>query len=605
MHPVTLIAYFIAIAIPALTIYLFVLLDVFGTGKTSTILLCGGWGATGAFLLAWTINNAILNRGVAYETLTGGAAPIVEEILKSLVLIYLIRQPRFRYIVDGAVYGIAVGIGFALSENLFIYLPGAGQAVLGTAISRTLSTSLMHATASGLVGISLGRLRRATSAQRGILPVLGIGLAIALHAVYNNLAHQLAGITLLLVAIGIGIGGGAIIAWQISQGLADEKKRFAQTLGSNVGVSTGEREAVQRLGGAGIEQIFGELNEFFGDDRIAQIRRLLAIQANIGILQNNLSSDVSERLRKAWEEEIAEYREEFERIRKELGASVWLFFQSVFPGDDLAMQTALKEEFAQFDPTLVHTFDMFMRVSELSQTFTSEQLTAMAERLSRIEIFKNVSLANLENLSRAIQVQSFDDGHILFDQGDVGSEMYLIEEGAIDIYVKDKTNQEKLLRTFSAGKVVGELALLDGQPRSARAQAHGLVRLLTLQREAFHMFIQSRPQVVIAMLQYLAGKTRDTTDSIEASVKWMKRIGQGDYPLMAEAAAAVSPVPVSAAKSQEAAAIETPGVGLDAEISEATPSLINGVFSKVASVLQQREDAIRIRLVNKTQSKTS
>ncbi len=102
----------------------------------------------------------VLESGVNYETLTRITAPIIEEILKALILIYLIQHPRFRYIVDGAVYGIAVGIGFALSENLFIYLPGAGDAVLVTAISRTLSTSLMHATASGLVGISLGRLRR-------------------------------------------------------------------------------------------------------------------------------------------------------------------------------------------------------------------------------------------------------------------------------------------------------------------------------------------------------------------------------------------------------------------------------------------------------------
>jgi RsiW-degrading membrane proteinase PrsW (M82 family)/CRP-like cAMP-binding protein len=596
MSAVTLIAYVIAIAIPAFTIYLFVLLDVFGTGKTSTILLCGGWGATGAFLLAWTINNAILDRGMAYETLTGGAAPVIEELLKLVVLVYLIRHPRFRYIVDGAVYGIAVGIGFALSENLFIYLPGAGDAVLGTAISRTLSTSLMHATASGLVGISLGRLRRATSLQRDILPVVGIGLAIGVHALYNNLARQLEGITLLMVAIGIGIGGGIFIAWQIGQGLADEKKRFAQSLGLNVGVSVGEREAVQRLGGASIEQIFGELNEFFGSDQISQIRRLLAIQANIGILRNNLNSDVSDRLRKAWEEEIAEYRQEIEQLRKKLDASVQLFVRSVFPSDDAAMQAALQEELAQSDPTLVHTFDMFMRVAELSQTFTSQQLEEMAVRLSKIEIFGNVSLANLENLSRGITVQDFDAGHVLFNEGDEGSEMFLIEDGDIGVYVHDQSGQEKLLRSLGKGNVVGELALLDGQPRSARAQAQSPVRLLMLSRSLFNMFIQSRPQVVMAVLQYLAGKARYTTDSIETSVSWMKRIGQGDYSMLPETPAASA---LSSAVTQEAAVVEAEVTFEPTDISEDTPSMIGSIFSKVASVLQQRENVIRAKIVSK------
>ena len=603
METVTIAAYVIAIAVPAFTIYLFVLLDVFGTGKPSTILICAGWGAAGAFAAAWAINTVILDLGVAYKTLTGGAAPVIEECLKSLILIYLIQHPRFRYIVDGAVYGIAVGIGFALSENLFIYLPDAGDAVLGTAISRTLSTSLMHATASGLVGISLGRLRRAPAGQRNIWPVLGIGLAIVLHVVFNNLARQLQGMTLLLAAIGIGIGGGVIIAWQIAQGLADEKRRFAKTLGLNVGVSPGERKAVQQLGGASIEQIFSELDGFFGGSSITLVRRLLAIQANIGILQNNLSAPVSDRLRRAWEDEIAAYRREIEQIRKELGASVRLFLQSVFPSDDQVMQEALNEEMARFDPTLVHTFDMFMRVSELAETFTPEQLSVLAERLKRIEIFRNVSLANLENLSRAITVQTFADKYVLFDQGDEGNAMYLIEEGRVDVSMIDQEGRERLLRRFQPGEVVGEFSLLDGQPRSARAQANGPVRVLALQREVFTMFIQSRPQVVLAMLQYLAGKVRYTTDSVEASVEWMTRIGHGDYQVTPQSMAETVPANIVGETLPVTGMPEEAMVSLEPdEISEVTPTLVSGLFSRAAEIFQNREDSIRIKLLSgKTQ----
>ena len=589
MSTVAIVAYLMTAGIAAFTIYLFVMLDVFGTGKASTILLCVGWGAIGAFFLAWTINNAVIARGVSRDMLTGRVAPVVEETLKSLILVYLIRHPRFRYIVDGAVYGIAVGIGFGLSENLFIYLPGAGEAVLGTAISRTLSTALMHATASGLVGISLGRIRRAPRDRGRIFPVFGIGLAIGLHVVYNNLARQLQGPTLLLAAVGIGIGGGVLIAWQISQGLADEKRRFANSLGLNVGVSAGERKAVQQLGGASIEQIFDELGDFFGAKNIALIRRLLVIQANIGILQNNLSVPASERLHKAWKEEIAEYRREIESIRRELGPSVSLFLQNVFPHDDSAMQDALNSEIARFDPTLVHTFDMFMRVSELAETFSPEQLQTMAERLNRIEIFRNVSLANLENLSRAITVQSFEDGAVLFDEGDEGNAMYMIEAGQIDIFVTERGEQDKLLRELTPGNVVGEFSLLDGQPRSAGAKAHGPVRALTLQREVFTMFIQSRPQVVLAMLQYLAGKVRYTTQSVETSVAWMARLESGDYSIARLSAVEATPVRPASIRTDEAQAVDLE----PADITRETPAFVDTVFSRVADVIRQREAAIR------------
>ncbi len=592
MNAVTLIAYFIAVAIPAFTVYLFIMLDVFGTGKPSTLLFCGAWGAFGAFFLAWLINNQVLESGVNYETLTRITAPIIEEILKALVLIYLIRQPRFRYIVDGAVYGIAVGIGFALSENLFIYLPGAGEAVLATAISRTLSTSLMHATASGLVGISLGRLRRVSDRRKVILPLVGIGLAIAVHVAYNNIANELEGAALLLVAIGIGLGGGFIIGWEIDQGLAEEKRRFAETLGLNVGVSTGERKAVQQLGGAGIEQIFDELQKFFGQENVHQVRRMLIIQANIGILRNNLSSPASDRLRIAWEAEIAGYRQEIEQIRKKLGAAVNLFVGSVFPTDDAAMQDAFSEELARFDPTLVHTFDMFMRVSELAETFTPEQLAQMAERLNRIDIFHHVSLAHLENLSRAISIQDYPDGHVLFNEGDQGDAMVMLEQGEIVITVKDAAGQDKQLRTFEAGSVVGEFSLLDGQPRSARAQARGPIRVLMLQREVFYRFIQSRPDVVLAMLQYLADKVRYTTQSVELSVNYMAQIERGDYATLLPTVVTETPHGQSALK--ESAPDAAAAISLEPdEISAETPQAVGSVFSRAAALLQKREAGFR------------
>ncbi|KAB2860452.1 MAG: PrsW family intramembrane metalloprotease, partial [Anaerolineae bacterium] len=117
----TLIAHVIAIAIPALTIYLFYAFDLYGTGRISTVLLSFGWGAIGAFGIA-NLTYELVFGGVQFEALTTRVAPTLEELLKSVVLVYLVYQPRFRYIVDGTIYGIAVGIGFAMSETIMIYL---------------------------------------------------------------------------------------------------------------------------------------------------------------------------------------------------------------------------------------------------------------------------------------------------------------------------------------------------------------------------------------------------------------------------------------------------------------------------------------------------
>lgn len=530
------IAYLFTAAIPAGAFYLIWALDLYGTGRFRTLALCFAWGLAGAFLLSNASLTVLLGLGVAYITVVTFVAPLLEETFKALVLIYLITRPVFRYIVDGALYGFAAGIGFGVAETMFIYLPNNPNAALVSAISRSLSAILMHAGASALVGVSLGRLRRARKVRlTAAWVVLGIALAVTAHLIYNNMAYRLGSQpqALLLFGVGFGLVSVALIGWLIRQGLEEEKQRFNETLGLGVGVSTGERKAVQQLGGAAFEQAVGELSASFGVENVGLIRRMLVVQANIGILQNNLSYPVSDRLRAAWEAEIAQLRAESESIRRQLGAYVRSYLNQVFPTGDPAFVAQLEEEFARSDPTLVHTFDMFMRESELAQAFTAEQLAAMAERLNKTEIFRHVSLAHLENLSRAIETVALDDGQTLFNQGDEGDAMYLVEAGGVDIFTRYQDGREERQRTFGPGDVVGEFALLDGAPRSASARANGPARLLRLQRQVFMRFISSRPDVITAMLRYLAGKLRHTTDLVEGQ----EAASGGPEPLLAPAAA--------------------------------------------------------------------
>jgi RsiW-degrading membrane proteinase PrsW (M82 family)/CRP-like cAMP-binding protein len=540
-----LLAYVVAIAIPLLAIYLIYALDLFGTGKIGTVVICMIWGGSFAFAAAFVINSAMIPVFGATTVVTR-TAPIIEELLKAVILVYFIRSPRFRYLVDGAVYGFGAGIGFALVENIsYLSTTDAG---LTLAIMRVLSTSLMHATASALVGIALGRLRRIDSRIKVGLPLAGIGLAVVLHILYNSLVNQLSGTILLLVAIGIGIGGSVVIAFLINQSIAEEKASFTRTLSRDLNVASGERKALQRLGGAAIEKEFQELEARFGSDNITLIRRLLVLQANIGILQNNLTAaNVSPRLRAAWDKELTTLQAEVTEVRKKLGLYVATYLQSMFPPEDVAMWELLNEEMAEYDPTLINKFDMFMRVSQMAESFTPQQLEEMAHKLQHIDILRYISPADLENLSRALEVVEFEAGVMLFDQGEPGDSMYLIEQGTIEVFTLDDQRREQLFRTFQPGEVVGDFAVLDGKPRSARARAAGGLRAWMLTREVFLMFIQSRPQVILSVLRVLAEKARYTTEAVQASVELASTLAQGST----IPAAAPMPAPAMAQSASE------------------------------------------------------
>ncbi len=140
----------IAIAIPIVFLYLVRWLDLYASGSFRTVLVCFAGGLV-AFILSVALNSSVGDL-VGWGLISILLAPIVEEVFKSLTLVYYVRRPDFTYFVDGAIYGFAAGTAFAVIENVFFLSQTVGDIGLLTALSRAFSTSLMHGSASALVG---------------------------------------------------------------------------------------------------------------------------------------------------------------------------------------------------------------------------------------------------------------------------------------------------------------------------------------------------------------------------------------------------------------------------------------------------------------------
>lgn len=112
-------------------------------------------------------------------------APVLEELLKASVIVVLIRTSRIGFLVDAAIFGFAVGTGFALIENLY-YLQTLDSANIGVWIVRGFGTAIMHGGATAIFAILSQAL---TERSIGINPLLylpGLAIAIALHSLYNH-----------------------------------------------------------------------------------------------------------------------------------------------------------------------------------------------------------------------------------------------------------------------------------------------------------------------------------------------------------------------------------------------------------------------------------
>lgn len=325
-----IIPYVIAALIPLAVLYVIRTLDLYQMGSFRTVLLCLCWGLV-AYSMSYVFSIQVLlnQRILVYEQITRFAAPVYEEIFKMLILLYLIRRPNFTYFVDGAIYGFAAGMGFAVVEN-FQYIYYNSSLGLGTAVSRVLSVNLVHATSTALVGIALGKARvsRSPAARVGYV-LLALAGGMFLHGSFNNLVYSNVGGPILLYGAAIGFGGVAVIAFIIFRGLAEQRKWIEEKLGMADRVTSGEAKIAQRL--EDVSEILKPLREMFGDEKADQVEEFVLTQAQLGIKRKTLDALNDEKMRKAVEKEMDALRVKMEAARRKVGTYVMLYVRNIFP----------------------------------------------------------------------------------------------------------------------------------------------------------------------------------------------------------------------------------------------------------------------------------
>ena len=112
-------------------------------------------------------------------------APIIEEFLKALVVVFLLRSHRIGFLVDAAIFGFAVGTGFALVENVY-YLQVQSQAHMAVWIVRGFGTAIMHGGSCAMFAVIAAALSETRTQLRPGDLVPGLLLAIFTHSIYNH-----------------------------------------------------------------------------------------------------------------------------------------------------------------------------------------------------------------------------------------------------------------------------------------------------------------------------------------------------------------------------------------------------------------------------------
>ena len=135
------------------------------------------------------------------------------------------------------------------------------------------------------------------------------------------------------------------------------------------------------------------------------------------------------------------------------------------------------------------------------------------EHLRKVPLFQGLTQQAAEGLCSCVALREFKAPSRLFNTGDSGDAMYLIESGRVQISVTDADGREVTLTELAVGDFFGEMALIDGHERSAGATVTEDARLAVLTRADFLAFITSDHQVMLGMLVAMANRLR-RTDSL-------------------------------------------------------------------------------------------
>lgn len=177
----------VAFAFVPVSLFLWSLLylDSYKLVRARRLLNVIGSGALAA-LGSYIVNKKILDGLIVDRTmLTHFVAPAVEEALKILPLLFLLRRRRIGFVIDAAICGFAAGAGFALIENLY-YMAVLPERDVAFWIVRGFGTAVMHGGTTAMAAMMTQAIFQRRESENLLLAVPGFLTAFILHAVYNQ-----------------------------------------------------------------------------------------------------------------------------------------------------------------------------------------------------------------------------------------------------------------------------------------------------------------------------------------------------------------------------------------------------------------------------------
>lgn len=138
------------------------------------------------------------------------------------------------------------------------------------------------------------------------------------------------------------------------------------------------------------------------------------------------------------------------------------------------------------------------------------------EFLKKVLLFAGLSDDTLRGLAQQLHRRTFRRGTMIFHKDQAGDALYVVASGHVGLFLPTEDGRELTVETAGPADVFGELALLDGRPRSASAKALETTNVYILNRTEFQQYVAATPQFAVGLIELLSNRLRHVTDYAES-----------------------------------------------------------------------------------------
>jgi CRP-like cAMP-binding protein len=139
----------------------------------------------------------------------------------------------------------------------------------------------------------------------------------------------------------------------------------------------------------------------------------------------------------------------------------------------------------------------------------------VVDLLRNVSIFRGVGDPVLQRVAGRLRRRSYRRGEVIFHHGDPAGALHIVKSGRVKIHSPSEEGEETVLTLYHEGECFGEMAALDGGPRSTSATAVEPTETLTLLREDLLALLREDADLALAIIQELIARLRRTNASLE------------------------------------------------------------------------------------------